>query len=209
MRRFFIYRCVRTCSCYITTNGTRTGDVDTISTGGGDEQKSFRLCTTHPPSPETPKFRPERRTPRIPSRKGCFHQYRSPLEASSGIIQTGRTNPAIQHLNHLTWPADGFVISALLLMSTVGRKNREHYSFVSYLDETAMNVAQELGDNDLYNVRRTGKAVERPVRPSDRESSAFRSSVPRQITSPSFDGSQCVRRCTRGAMPGGHTHRVR
>ena len=36
-------------------------------------------------------------------------------------------------------------------MSMDGGKDQRALQLVSYLDETAMNVAQELGDADLYN----------------------------------------------------------
>ena len=46
----------------------------------------------------------------------------------------------------------GFVTSALLLDDTLGYVGRETVvlRLVSYLDETAMNVAQELGDKDSF-----------------------------------------------------------
>ena len=54
---------------------------------------------------------------------------------TSGIL-TGGTHPAIQRQvsDVHGWSKDQRVLQ-----------------LVSYLDETAMNVAQELGDNDLYN----------------------------------------------------------
>ena len=45
----------------------------------------------------------------------------------------------------------GSVTSAPSLMSTVGRKNREHCNWCPTSTRLAMNVAQELGDRDLYN----------------------------------------------------------
>ena len=85
-------------------------------------------------------------------------------------------------------------------MSTVGRKNREHYS----LCLTRRNCHERstgAGGQRSLQLRRTGNGFERPVRPSV-ESVGIPVSVPRQITSPSR-GRRRVQRCTRGTMPGG------
>ena len=60
--------------------------------GGGDDRSPSSM-TTHPPSPETPEFRPERE----------IHQYRSPPEARQGY----RLAAPIQRFNNksLNWPA--------------------------------------------------------------------------------------------------------
>ena len=96
------------------------------------------LSQVQPPSPETPEFRPERET----------HQYRSPPEARQGY----RPAAPIQRFNNksLNWPAWFRHFRAVADVHGWSKEQRA-LQLVSYLDETAMNVAQELGDNDLYN----------------------------------------------------------
>ena len=53
-------------------------------------------------------------------------------------------------------------------------KDQRALQLVSYLDETAMNVAQELGDNDLYNYDVLVKLLSDRFDPASRVS-AFRS----------------------------------
>ena len=59
-------------------------------------------------------------------------------------------------------------------MSMVGRKKQRALQLVSYLDETSMNVAQELGDSDLYNYDILVKLLSDRFDPASRVS-AFRS----------------------------------
>ena len=152
--------------------------------GGGDDRSPLSM-TTQSPSPKTPEFRPERET----------HQYRSPPEACQGY----RPAAPIQRFNNksLNWPAWFRHFRAVANVHGWSKEQRA-LQLVSYLDETAMNVAQELGDNDLYNYDVLVKLLSDRFDPASRVSV----SVPRQITSPSR-GRRRVRRCPRGAMPGG------
>ena len=105
--------------------------------GGGDDRSPLSM-STQPPSPETPECRPERET----------HQYQSPPEARQGY----RPAAPIQRFNNksLNWPAWFRHFRAVADVHGWSKEQRA-LQLVSYLDETAMNVAQELGDNDLYN----------------------------------------------------------
>ena len=118
-----------------------TGQEPAMSTpypwGGGDDRGPSSM-TTQPPSPEMPEFRPERE----------IHQYRSPPEARQGY----RPAAPIQRFNNksLNWLAWFRHFRAVADVHGWSKEQRA-LQLVSYLDETAMNVAQELGDNDLYN----------------------------------------------------------
>ena len=97
--------------------------------GGGDDRSPLSM-TTQPPSLETPEFRPERET----------HQYRSPPEARQGY----RPAAPIQRFNNksLNWPAWFRHFRAVADVHGWSKEQRA-LQLVSYLDETAMNVAQE------------------------------------------------------------------
>ena len=105
--------------------------------GGGDDRGPLSM-TTQPPSPETHKFRPERET----------HQHRSSPAARQGY----RPAAPIQRFNNksLNWPAWFRHFRAVADVHGWSKEQRA-LQLVSYLDETAMNVAQELGDNVIYN----------------------------------------------------------
>ena len=141
-----------------------TGQEPAMSTpysqGGGDDRSPLSM-TTQPPSPETPEFRPERET----------HQYRSPPEARQGY----RPAAPIQRFNNksLNWPAWFRHFRAVADVHGWSKEQRA-LQLVSYLDETAMNVAQELGGNDLYNYDVLVKLLSDRFDPASRVS-AFRS----------------------------------
>ena len=117
--------------------------------------------TTQPPSPETPEFRPERE----------IHQYQSPTEARQGY----RPAAPIQRFNNksLNWPAWFRHFRAVADVHAWSKEQRA-LQLVSYLEEMAMNVAQELGDNDLYNYDILVKLSSDRFDPASRVS-AFRS----------------------------------
>ena len=141
-----------------------TGQEPAMSTpyprGGGDDRSPSSM-TTQPPSPETPEFRPERET----------HHYRIPPEACQGY----RPAAPIQRFNNksLNWPAWFRHFRAVADVHGWPKEQRA-LQLVSYLDETATNVAQELGDNDLYNYDILVKLLSDRFDPASRVS-AFRS----------------------------------
>ena len=101
--------------------------------------------TSRPSSPETIEFGPEI----IPiNRPATDHLNRPTVEARQGY----RPAAPIQRFNNksLNWPAWFRHFRAVADVHGWSKEQRA-LQLVSYLDETAMNVAQELGDNDLYN----------------------------------------------------------
>ena len=117
-----------------------TGQEPVMSTPyprGGDGNRSSSSMTTQPPSPETPVIRPEREV----------HLHHPSPEARQGY----RPAAPIQRFNNksLNWPAWFRHFRAVADVHG-WNKDQRALQLVSYLDETAMNVAQELGD-DLYN----------------------------------------------------------
>ena len=101
--------------------------------------------TGRPSSPETIEFGPEIITVNRPAAE---HLHRPAVESRQGY----RPAAPIQRFNNksLNWPA---WFRHFLAVADVHRWSKEQRALqlVSYLDETAMNVAQELGDKDLYN----------------------------------------------------------
>ena len=98
-----------------------------------------------PSSPETIEFGPEI----IPvTRPATDHLNRPIVEARQGY----RPAAPIQRFNNksLNWPALFRHFRAVADVHGWSKEQRA-LQLVSYLDETAMNVAQELGDGDLYN----------------------------------------------------------
>ena len=98
-----------------------------------------------PPTPEVSEFGPET----IPNaRPASDHPNRPSVEVCQGY----RPAKPIQRFNNksLNWPA--WFRHFRAVADVLGwSKEQRALQLVSYLDETAMNVAQELGDNDLYN----------------------------------------------------------
>ena len=115
-----------------------------LDLGYHDRRDRNRRCRHHIHGEEAttevlhPEFRPERET----------HQYRSPPEARQGY----RPAAPIQRFNNksLNWPAWFRHFRADADVHGWSKEQRA-LQLVSYLDETAMNVTQELVDNDLYN----------------------------------------------------------
>ena len=101
--------------------------------------------TGRPSSPETLEFGPET----IPiAHPAGDHPHRPAMEAR----QRYRPAAPIQRFNNksLNWPAWFRHFRAVADVHRWSKEQRAQ-QLVSYLDETAMNVAQELGDSDLYN----------------------------------------------------------
>ena len=116
---------------------------------------------TQPPTPGTPVTSPDRDT--------LLH--RPAPEARQGY----RPAAPIQRFNNksLNWPA--WFRHFRAVADVYGwSKDQRASQLVSYLDETAMNVAQELGDNDLYNYDVLVKLLSDWFDPASRVS-AFRS----------------------------------
>ena len=113
---------------------------------------------TQPPTPETPVISLDRDA----------RLHRPAPEARPGY----RPAVPIQRFNNksLNWPAWFRHFRAVHGWS----KDQRALQLVSYLDETAMNVAQELGDNDLYNYDVLVKLLSDRFDPASRVS-AFRS----------------------------------
>ena len=101
--------------------------------------------TGQPSSPETIEFGPEIITVNRPAAE---HLHRPAVEVRQGY----RPAAPIQRFNNksLNWPAWFRHFRAVADVHGWSKEQRA-LQLVSYLDETAMNVAQELGDNDLYN----------------------------------------------------------
>ena len=106
------------------------------STEGQD--RDLRTSSTRPLSPEITGVTPER-----------DNQLRRP---STETRQGYRPAAPIQRFNNksLNWPAWFRHFRAVADVHGWSKDQRA-LQLVSYLDETAMNVAQELGDADLYN----------------------------------------------------------
>ena len=101
--------------------------------------------TGRPSSPETIEFGPEIITVNRPAAE---HLHRPAVESRQGY----RPAAPIQRFNNksLNWPARFCHFRAVADVHGWSKEQRA-LQLVSYLDETAMNVAQELGDKDLYN----------------------------------------------------------
>ena len=108
---------------------TRAHDLDNTST------------TAQPPTPSTPLTVPDAE----------IQLRRPPQEIRQGY----RPATPIQRFNNksLNWPP-WFRHFRAVADVHVWSKDQRALQLVSYLDETAMNVAQELGDNELYNYKR-------------------------------------------------------
>ena len=137
-----------------------TGDVDTVSTNGGQDQ-DLGTSSTRPLTPEmivvTPEVDNQMRRPPTDTRQGY------------------RPAAPIQRFNNksLNWPAWFRHFRAVADVHGWSKDQRA-LQLVSYLDETAMNVAQELGDADLYNYDVLVKLLSDRFDPASRVS-AFRS----------------------------------
>ena len=115
-----------------------TGQEPVMSTPyprGRNDDRSSSPMTGQPPSPEMLEFGPET----IPvARPAGDHPHRPAAP--------------IQRFNNksLNWPAWFRHFHSVADVHGWSKEQRA-LQLVSYLDETAMNVAQELGDSDLYN----------------------------------------------------------
>ena len=87
---------------------------------------------------------------------------------------TARPHPSKDSTTNPSTGRRGFVISGAVADVHGWSKDQRALQLVSYLDETAMNVAQELGDNDLYNYDVLAKLLSDRFDPASRVS-AFRS----------------------------------
>ena len=108
-------------------------------------------------------------TPATPDTDGHVHR------PSPEVCQGYRPAAPIQRFNNksLNWPAWFRHFRAVTDVHG-WNKDQRALQLVSYLDETAMNVAQELGDNDLYNYDVLVKLLSDRFDPASRVS-AFRS----------------------------------
>ena len=102
-----------------------------------DSDRNSSSMITQPATPGTPVVTPDRDA----------HLHRPSPEARQGY----RLAAPIQRFNNksLNWPAWFRHFRAVADVHG-WNKDQRALQLVSYLDETAMNVAQELGDNDLY-----------------------------------------------------------
>ena len=124
-----------------------TGRVPIMSTPYPERRDGGQVTpplTGRPSSPETIEFGPEIITVTRPAEQS----YRPAAEPRQGY----RPAAPIQRFNNksLNWPAWFRHFRAVADVHGWSKEQRA-LQLVSYLDETAMNVAQELGDNDLYN----------------------------------------------------------
>ena len=124
-----------------------TGRVPIMSTPYPERRDGGQVTpplTGRPSSPETIEFGPEIITVTRPVEQS----YRPAAEPRQGY----RPAAPIQRFNNksLNWPAWFRHFRAVADVHGWSKEQRA-LQLVSYLDETAMNVAQELGDNDLYN----------------------------------------------------------
>ena len=124
-----------------------TGRVPIMSTPYPERRDGGQVTpplTGRPSSPETVEFGPEIITVTRPAEQS----YRPAAEPRQGY----RPAAPIQRFNNksLNWPAWFRHFRAVADVHGWSKEQRA-LQLVSYLDETAMNVAQELGDNDLYN----------------------------------------------------------
>ena len=111
---------------------------------GRNDDRGPPSITGRPSSSETIEFGPEI----IPiTRPAADHLHRPAVETRQGY----RPAAPIQRFNKsLNWPAWFRHFRAVADVHGWSKEQRA-LQLVSYLDETAMNVAQELGDSDLYN----------------------------------------------------------
>ena len=109
-----------------------------MSTPYPQEDRSNSSTTAQPPTPLTPVLVPD----------ADSHARRPSPEVRQGY----RPAAPIQRFNNksLNWPAWFRHFRAVADVHGWSKDQRA-LQLVSYLDETAMNVAQELGDNYLYN----------------------------------------------------------
>ena len=123
-----------------------------------EEDRSNSSTTAQPPTPVTP------------AQIRMSHVRRPPPEVRQGY----RPAAPIQRFKNksLNWPAWFRHFRAVADVHGWSKDQRA-LQLVSYLDETALNVAQELGDNDLYNYDVLVKLCDR-FDPASRVS-AFRS----------------------------------
>ena len=105
---------------------------------GGDGDRNCSSMITQPPTPVTP----------VIVLDGDVHLHRPSPEARQGY----RPAAPIHRFNNksLNWPAWFRHFRAVADVHGWSKEQRA-LQLVSYLDETAMNVVQELGDNKLYN----------------------------------------------------------
>ena len=126
-----------------------------------DSDRDNTFTTDQPPTPVTPVTTPDA--------DARIHRF------SPETYQGYRPAAPIQRFNDksLNWPAwfRHFRAVADVLGWTNEQRALQH---VSYLDETAMNVAQELGDSELYNYDVLVKLLSDRFDPASRVS-AFRS----------------------------------
>ena len=127
----------------------------------GGRDRDLTPSTVHPPTSETIAVTPDVDT----------HIRRPPPEIRQGY----RPAAPIQRFNNksLNWPAWFRHFRAVADVHGWSKDQRA-LQLVSYLDETAMNVAQELGDADLYNYDVLVKLLSDRFDPASRVS-AFRS----------------------------------
>ena len=104
----------------------------------GAQDQENTSTTVLPPTPRTPEVAPE----------ADIHIRRPPPETRQGY----RPAAPIQRFNNksLNWPA-WFRHFRTVADVHGWSKDQRALQLVSYLDKAAMNVAQELGDADLYN----------------------------------------------------------
>ena len=124
-----------------------TGRVPIMSTPYPERRDGGQVTpplTGRPSSPQTIEFGPEIITVTRPAEQS----YRPAAEPRQGY----RPAAPIQRFNNksLNWPAWFRHFRAVADVHGWSKEQRA-LQLVSYLDETAMNVAQELGDNDLYD----------------------------------------------------------
>ena len=125
-----------------------TGQEPVMSTPyprGRNDDRSSSPMTGQPPSPEASEFGQETISNACPTGD---HPHRPSPEARQGY----RPAAPIQRFNNksLNWPAWFRHFRSVADVHGWSKEQRA-LQLVSYLDETAMNVAQELGDGDLYN----------------------------------------------------------
>ena len=141
-----------------------TGQEPVMSTPyprGRDNDRNSSSMIAQPPTPGTTVITPDR----------DVHLHRPSPEARQGY----RPATPIQRFNNksLNWPAWFRHFRAVANVHG-WNKDQRALQLVSYLDETAMNMAQELGDNDLYNYDVLVKLLSDRFDPASRVS-AFRS----------------------------------
>ena len=126
-----------------------------------EDDRGNSSMIAQPPTPVTPVLVPDM----------DVHVRRPPPEVRQGY----RPAAPIQRFNNksLNWPAWFRQFRAVADVHGWNMDQRA-LQLVSYLDETAMNVAQELGDNELYNYDVLVKLLSDRFDPASRVS-AFRS----------------------------------